>query len=105
MGHQISYHFPGDLGEMVIYQGPMLGANMELGAAGFWNNTMRPHDYYLKSSKIGYLDATRAEIIGDIDGTRVYNASLLPKDQITINIYLFQLNRSHYCKSHGKLGE
>ncbi|XP_032678685.1 uncharacterized protein LOC116847627 [Odontomachus brunneus] len=58
----------GDLGEMVIYQGPVLGANMELGAAGFWNNTMRPHDYYLKSSKNSYLDATRAEIIGDIDG-------------------------------------
>lgn len=58
---------------MVVYQGPILGANMELGAAGFWNNTMRPHVYYLKSSKNGYFDATRAEIVGDIDGTHVCN--------------------------------
>lgn len=53
---------------MVIHQGPMLGSKMELGATGFWNNTMRPSIYYLKN-KSGYFDATRAEIVGDIDGT------------------------------------
>ncbi|EFN82873.1 hypothetical protein EAI_07317 [Harpegnathos saltator] len=63
----------GDLAEIVVHQGPILGANMELGAAGFWNNTMRPHVYYLKSSKDGYLDATRAEIVGDIDALIIAN--------------------------------
>ncbi|XP_011349315.1 uncharacterized protein LOC105286222 isoform X2 [Ooceraea biroi] len=57
----------GELAEMVVYQGPTLGPNMELGATGFWNNTMRPNDFYLKN-KNGYFDATRAEIVGDIDG-------------------------------------
>ncbi|XP_014480693.1 PREDICTED: uncharacterized protein LOC106747566 [Dinoponera quadriceps] len=58
----------GDLAEMVVYQGPVLGADMELGAAGFWNNTMRPQVYYLKSNRDNYLDATRADIVSDIDG-------------------------------------
>lgn len=69
-------HFSGELAEVMVYQGPTLGANMELGAAGFWNNTMRPYVYYIKSSRDDYLDATRAEIVGDIDGTRVYNDPL-----------------------------
>lgn len=61
---------------MVVYQGPILDFDMELGAAGFWNNTMCPSIYYLKN-KDGYFDATRAEIVGDIDGkylyTQIYN--------------------------------
>ncbi|XP_039308640.1 uncharacterized protein LOC105198717 isoform X2 [Solenopsis invicta] len=57
----------GELAEMIVYQGPILDVDMELGAAGFWNNTMRPSVYYLKS-KNGHFDATRAEIVGDIDG-------------------------------------
>ncbi|KAL6440867.1 hypothetical protein ACFW04_003353 [Cataglyphis niger] len=57
----------GDLAEMAVYQGPILNSDMELGATGFWNNTMRPNVYYL-NNKNGYFDATRAEIVGDIDG-------------------------------------
>jgi len=52
---------------MVVYQGPVLDSDMELGAIGFWNNTMRPGVYYLKKQN-GHFDVTRAEIVGDIDG-------------------------------------
>lgn len=61
---------------MVVYQGPVLDSDMELGAAGFWNNTMRPGIYYLKDQN-GYFDATRAEIVGDIDGKQTYRFFLL----------------------------
>lgn len=57
----------GELAEMVVYQGPLLGNNMTLGATGFWQNMMRPTTYYLTSS-YEHLDATRAELIGGIDG-------------------------------------
>lgn len=56
---------------MVVYQGSILGSDMEIGATGFWNNTMRPNVYYLKN-KNGYFDATRAEIVGDIDGLQFF---------------------------------
>lgn len=56
----------GELAEMVIYQGPLLGADMALGAAGFWNNTMRPIIYYLIGS-IKHFDATRAELMAGVD--------------------------------------
>lgn len=58
----------GELAEMVVYQGPFVGNNMTLGATGFWNNTMRPTVYYLTSSHKNF-DATRAELLGGIDGT------------------------------------
>ncbi|XP_076168966.1 uncharacterized protein LOC143147535 [Ptiloglossa arizonensis] len=57
----------GELAEMVVYQGPFVGNNMTLGATGFWNNTMRPTVYYLTSSHKNF-DATRAELLGGIDG-------------------------------------
>ncbi|XP_020295729.1 uncharacterized protein LOC109860805 isoform X2 [Pseudomyrmex gracilis] len=57
----------GELAEMVVNQGPIVDTDMTIGATGFWNNTMRPNVYYLKS-KNDYFDATRAEIVGDIDG-------------------------------------
>lgn len=63
----MSYCFLGDLAEMVVYQGPIVGPNMQLGETGFWNNTMRPNVYFL-NNKYGHFDATRAEIISDIDG-------------------------------------
>ncbi|XP_012215810.1 uncharacterized protein [Linepithema humile] len=62
----------GELAEMVVYQGPILDTDMKIGATGFWNNTMRPNVYYLKN-KNGYFDATRAEIVGDIDGLIIAN--------------------------------
>ncbi|KAM0732479.1 hypothetical protein ACS0PU_002021 [Formica fusca] len=62
----------GELAEMVVYQGPILNSDMELGATGFWNNTMRPNVYYLNNNN-GYFDATRAEIVGDIDGLIIAN--------------------------------
>ncbi|XP_011864276.1 PREDICTED: uncharacterized protein LOC105560094 isoform X2 [Vollenhovia emeryi] len=62
----------GDLAEMTVYQGPILYSDMELGATGFWNNTIRPGVYYLKNQN-GYFDATRAEIVGDIDGLIIAN--------------------------------
>lgn len=52
---------------MVVYQGPLVGKNMSLGATGFWNSTMRPTVYYLTSPHENF-DATRAELIGGIDG-------------------------------------
>ena len=57
----------GELAEMVVYQGPLVGKNMSLGATGFWNSTMRPTIYYLTSPHENF-DATRAELIGGIDG-------------------------------------
>ncbi|XP_076648482.1 uncharacterized protein LOC143356564 isoform X2 [Halictus rubicundus] len=57
----------GDLAEMAVYQGPFKWQNMSLGATGYWNNTMRPTVYYLKSSHENF-DATRAELLGGIDG-------------------------------------
>ncbi|KOC62308.1 hypothetical protein WH47_04066, partial [Habropoda laboriosa] len=57
----------GELAEMVVYQGPLLGNNMTLGATGFWQNTMQPTIYYLTSSYENF-DATRSELIGGIDG-------------------------------------
>lgn len=57
----------GELAEMVVYQGPLLGNNMTLGATGFWQNTMRPTIYYFSKSYENF-DATRAELIGGIDG-------------------------------------
>jgi len=62
---------------MVVYQGPILNSNMELGATGFWNNIMRPNVYYL-NNKNGYFEATRAEIVSDIDG-KYLKLSLLQK--------------------------
>ncbi|XP_047356971.1 uncharacterized protein LOC124951919 isoform X2 [Vespa velutina] len=57
----------GDLGEMVIYQGPLVEERMTLGVTGFWNSTIYPNIYYLTKNPDSY-DATRAEIVGDIDG-------------------------------------
>ncbi|KAI4487516.1 hypothetical protein M0804_005665 [Polistes exclamans] len=57
----------GDLGEMVIYQGPLANEKMTLGVTGFWNSTIYPNIYYLTKNPDSY-DATRAEIVGDIDG-------------------------------------
>lgn len=54
---------------MVVYQGPLLGSNMTLGATGFWNSTIRPTIYYLTSSNENF-DATRAELMGGIDGKK-----------------------------------
>lgn len=70
----MSWRLSGELAEMVVYQGPVLDTDMELGATGFWNNTMRPGVYYLKDQN-GYFDATRAEIVGDIDGKRLCKQS------------------------------
>ena len=53
---------------MAVYQGPIYGERMFLGATGFWNSTMRPRIYYV-THKYDNLDVTRAEIIGGIDGT------------------------------------
>lgn len=52
---------------MVIYQGPLVQARMTLGVTGFWNSTIYPNIYYLTKNPDSY-DATRAEIVGDIDG-------------------------------------
>ncbi|XP_031849277.1 uncharacterized protein LOC116434747 isoform X2 [Nomia melanderi] len=57
----------GELAEMTVYQGPFVGQDMNLGATGFWNNTMWPTVYYLTSSHKNF-DATRAELMGGIDG-------------------------------------
>ncbi|XP_053999158.1 uncharacterized protein LOC128887365 [Hylaeus anthracinus] len=57
----------GDLAEMTVYQGPLIGNNMSLGATGFWNNTMYPTVYYLTSEHTSF-EATRAELLGGIDG-------------------------------------
>lgn len=57
----------GDIGEMAVYQGPLVGSKMTIGATGFWNSTMQPRLYYL-TDRNGHLDATRAEIVGGIDG-------------------------------------
>ncbi|XP_024937056.1 uncharacterized protein LOC107264079 isoform X2 [Cephus cinctus] len=57
----------GDLAEMAVYQGPIVGSEMAIGATGFWNSTMRPSIFYL-TDKHGSLDATRAEVVGGVDG-------------------------------------
>ncbi|XP_068988935.1 uncharacterized protein [Bombus flavifrons] len=65
----------GELAEMVVYQGPLLANNMTLGATGFWQSMMRPTIYYLTSLHNNF-DATRAELIGGIDGMII--ATYLP---------------------------
>lgn len=52
---------------MAVYQGPFVGSRMVLGSAGSWNSTMRPKLFYLLG-KDGNYEATRAEIIGAVDG-------------------------------------
>ena len=59
-----------------MYQGPVLGKQMVLGATGFWNSPVRPSIYYL-TGKDKTFDATEAEIIGAIDGLII--AKELPK--------------------------
>ncbi|XP_043288146.1 uncharacterized protein [Venturia canescens] len=66
----------GDLAEMAVYQGPVEGKRMSLGATGFWNSSMRPNIFYLVG-RDGTFDATRAEIVGGIDGLVI--AKKLPK--------------------------
>lgn len=84
----------GDLAETVVYQGPILDTDMELGAAGFWNNNVRPDVYYLKNQN-DYFDATRAEIVGDIDGKHFYK-------QIYI-IFLYYHRKICYYKQPSSL--
>ncbi|XP_051162873.1 uncharacterized protein LOC127282583 isoform X2 [Leptopilina boulardi] len=57
----------GELAEVVVYQGPIFASSMSIGATGFWNSSISPSIFYL-SNKRGIFDATRAEIIGSIDG-------------------------------------
>lgn len=57
----------GELAEVVVYQGPIFTSTMSIGATGFWNSSIRPAVFYV-SNKRGLFDATRAEIIGSIDG-------------------------------------
>lgn len=52
---------------MVVYQGPLVEFNMTLGATGFWQNRIRPIIFYLTSPYENF-DATRAELLGGIDG-------------------------------------
>lgn len=59
----------GDIAEMAVYQGPLVGSKMAIGATGFWNSTMQPRIFYLTDHN-GHLDATRAEILGGIDGAK-----------------------------------
>ncbi|XP_043672144.1 uncharacterized protein LOC122631029 isoform X2 [Vespula pensylvanica] len=73
----------GDLGEMVIYQGPLVEAKMTLGVTGFWNSTIYPNIYYLTKNPDSY-DATRAEIVGDIDESHCYNKNIQLQAEIII---------------------
>ncbi|XP_076632618.1 uncharacterized protein LOC143347391 [Colletes latitarsis] len=57
----------GELAEMAVNQGPLVGNNMSIGANGFWDSTILPTIYYLRSFYKNF-DATRAELIGGIDG-------------------------------------
>nr|XP_012151290.1 PREDICTED: uncharacterized protein LOC100883936 isoform X2 [Megachile rotundata] len=62
----------GELAEMVVYQGPLTGFNMTLGATGFWQNRICPTIFYLADSQENF-HATRAELIGGIDGMIIAN--------------------------------
>ncbi|KAL7299773.1 hypothetical protein TKK_0007519 [Trichogramma kaykai] len=57
----------GDLAEMVVNQGPATREQMYLGASGFWNSTIRPRAFYVRH-RYDSWDATRAELLGDVDG-------------------------------------
>ncbi|CAB0028367.1 unnamed protein product [Trichogramma brassicae] len=57
----------GDLAEMVVNQGPVVREQMYLGASGFWNSTIRPRAFYVRH-RYDSWDATRAELLGDVDG-------------------------------------
>lgn len=68
---------------MVVYQGPLLANNMTLGATGFWQSMIRPTIYYLTSLHNNF-DATRAELIGGIDGKLTISFVFLNSYQIFI---------------------
>lgn len=81
---------------MVVYQGPILDSEMELGATGFWNNTMRPGVYYLKNRN-SYFDATRAEIVGDIDGKYLCKQYLYIISSCCRKVLYYTITSAIYC--------
>ncbi|XP_078046277.1 uncharacterized protein LOC144474825 [Augochlora pura] len=84
----------GELAEMAVYQGPLVWQNMSLGATGFWNNTIRPTVFYLTSSHRNF-DATRAELLGGIDGLIIAN-NLQSWIQDFYNLRLSQILDMYY---------
>ncbi|XP_076290974.1 uncharacterized protein LOC143214158 isoform X2 [Lasioglossum baleicum] len=84
----------GDLAEMAVYQGPFKWQNMSIGATGYWNNTMRPAVYYLTSSHDNF-DATRAELLGGIDGL-IIASNLQTWIQDFYNLRLSQILDMYY---------
>lgn len=62
-------HFvAGDLGEVIIRQGPRL-QDFELGVSGRWDDSIMPKKYFMdNNAQGGYWELTAAEIRGGFDG-------------------------------------
>lgn len=58
----------GDLAEVCIFQGPMLGVNLSVGMLGSWNDTSFPRLYYLPQNHQELWEMTDAEILAGLDG-------------------------------------
>lgn len=58
----------GDLAEIVLIQGPLLGRNFSIGFDGTWNDTLFPRVFHLNGHRNGFFQMTDAEILSGIDG-------------------------------------
>lgn len=68
-------NFPGDIAEVVVNQGPRVGAapqSMVIGSNNRWNDTLLPRDHYLFPQNLTVPDwqLTDAEILAGIDGRK-----------------------------------
>lgn len=60
--------FSGDLGEVVLRQGPRSSGQMNIGGPGGWNNTAMPQHYFLAKNE--NYEMSDAEIRGGLDGKK-----------------------------------
>lgn len=65
--YKFVFNFSGDIAEMILFQGAMLGSNFSIGFSALWNDTEFPRLLHLNGSVNGFFHLTDSEILSGLD--------------------------------------